>query len=170
MLPKDVVAPWIPSGPLSVDSRGYPSSPLSTPSQHRAPVSLHAHLHQLKTKDLPQCEIKSKDLSLDEHKKKDLPQSEVKSESLSLSEPEYKKDSQNVNKFKRISQSKMSMTEALSGVLNVMKGKLSDLVYPGSSSISPRSVNKTMTTGALPLFFKGRKRGKSTFVQRLLSG
>ena len=95
-----------------------------------------------------------KDLSLDEHKKKDLPQSEVKSESLSLSEPEYKKDSQNVNKFKRISQSKMSMTEALSGVLNVMIRRLSDLVYPGSSSISPRSVNKTMTTGALPRFKK----------------
>ena len=132
---------------------GTPLGPLSTLSQH-----------ENKNKVLPQCEIEPKDLSLDEHKKKDLPQSEVKSESLSLSEPEYKKDSQNVNKFKRISQSKMSMTEALSGVLNVMKGKLSDLVYPGSSSISPRSVNKTMTTGALPQFIKGRKRGKSTFV------
>merc|ERR1711951_342654 len=190
------VEPRVPPGPLNVDARGYHSSPLSTPSQQRAPggdrgpqypllvvragaqppggggrppVSLHAHLHQHKTKDLPQCEIKSKDLSLDEHKKKGLPQREVKSESLSLSEPEYKKDSQNVNKFKRISQSKMSMTEALSGVLNVMKGKLSDLVYPGSSSISPRSVNKSMTTDDLPLFFKGRKRGKSTFVHRLLT-
>ena len=111
------VEPRIPSGPLSVDSRGYHSSPLSTPSQH-------------------------------EHKTKDLPQNEVKFESLSLSEPEYKKDSQNVNKFKRISQSKMSMTEALSGVLNVMISRLSDLEYPGSSSISPRSVNKTMTIGA----------------------
>ena len=148
---KDVVDPLYPFGPLSTPSLDERSDDKVLSKEVVAPrippvlsawMPVGTTLGPLSTP------------SLNEHNKKDLPQNEVNFESLSLSEPEYKKDSQNVNKFKRISQSKMSMTEALSGVLNVMIRRLSDLVYPGSSSISPRSVNKTMTTGALPRFKK----------------
>ena len=126
---------------MNVDPLGYPSGPLSTPSQYEVESSTLSlcevksedlSQHENRNKVLPQCEIKSKDLSLSKHKTKDLPQNEVKSENLSLSEPEYKKDSQKEIKSAEVSQGEIMLQDLSQSKMTSLSLSMSTYLPPST--------------------------------------
>ena len=89
-LPKNVVDPRYPSGPLSnLQPNALSNYEAITLSNYEATNPSYYESGN-KKKVLPQSEIKLKDLSLSKYKTKDLPQSEIKLKGLSLSEHKMK--------------------------------------------------------------------------------